>query len=93
MPGDPHECREHARNCAELAKQATTAQARQTFLSLSETWLRLASELESAQAFLQVMDGMELETPVAAGLSVPADADGGLDKHPKRKTGPAARVL
>jgi hypothetical protein len=61
-----------------LQNRLTPLKGGRLYLSLSETWLRLASELESAQAFLQVMDGMELETPVAAGLSVPVDADGGL---------------
>ena len=62
MPGDPLECRQHARRCAELAEQARTPDMRQTFLHLSETWIRLAAELESAQTFLNAMNGIEIKT-------------------------------
>jgi hypothetical protein len=41
MPGDPTECRQHALHCVELAEHAANP-TRQTFLDLSETWLRLA---------------------------------------------------
>jgi hypothetical protein len=65
MPGDPNECRQHARCCVELAEQARTPDMRQTFLHLSETWIRLAAELESAQAFLNAVNGLEFETPIS----------------------------
>jgi hypothetical protein len=42
MPSDPEECRQHALHCVELAEHVTNPKARQTFLDLSETWLRLA---------------------------------------------------
>jgi len=32
MPGDPKECRQHARRCAELASVATTPEAREQFI-------------------------------------------------------------
>jgi hypothetical protein len=51
MPGDPLECRQHARRCAELAEQARTPDMRQTFLHLSDTCIRLAAELESVKPF------------------------------------------
>jgi hypothetical protein len=35
---------------------------RQTFLHLSGTWIRLAAELESAQTFLNAMNGIEIKT-------------------------------
>ena len=47
MPGDPKECREHARRCAELAKVATTPEAREQFLSLQMSWIRLAADLDT----------------------------------------------
>jgi hypothetical protein len=53
MPGDPSECREHAKNCLELAAQAHNRQAKETFQSLAETWLRLAADLEAARASLK----------------------------------------
>jgi hypothetical protein len=60
MSGDPQECRQHALDCAELAEHATTPKAQQTFLDLSDTWLRLARELDGAQGFLNVLNGAEM---------------------------------
>ena len=56
MPGDPKECRQHARRCAELASVATTPEAREQFLSLQMSWIRLAADLENAQAFIAALD-------------------------------------
>ena len=75
MPGDPLECRQHARHCVELAEQARTPEMRQTFLHLSDTWIRLAAELESAQTFLNAMNGIEIKTLDVGGLALPGDAD------------------
>ena len=52
MPGDPKECRQHARRCAELASVATTPEAREQFLSLQQSWMRLAADLENAKPSL-----------------------------------------
>ena len=78
-PGDPQECRQHARHCQELAEQSATPQGRQTFLALSQTWLNLASELESAKAFLNAMDGVKLDGPEMGSLLLTSgDADSSL---------------
>jgi hypothetical protein len=53
MPGDPSECREHAKSCLQLAAEAHSSQAKETFESLAESWLRLAADLESARALLK----------------------------------------
>ena len=69
MPGDPKECRLHARNCHKLAMTARTAEAADTFLSLAQNWDSLAAELESAQIFLATMTAIEsdqAEPPKAA---------------------------
>jgi hypothetical protein len=66
MPGDPKECRQHALSCMLLAKEATTSQSRQTLQNLSQSWTRLAAELEDAQALLNALNGME---------NVPASSD------------------
>jgi len=50
MPGDPRECTQHARACMILAKEATTAQSKQLFHDLAQSWSRLAAELEDAQS-------------------------------------------
>jgi hypothetical protein len=66
MPGDPKECRQHARRCAELASAATTQEAREQFLSLQMSWIRLAADLENAKAFIAAMDEMDADPPKAA---------------------------
>jgi hypothetical protein len=53
MPGNPKECREHAKNCLQMAKEATTDSGRQTFQLLAERWLVLAAELEAAEALIK----------------------------------------
>jgi hypothetical protein len=55
MPGDPNKCREHARNCAQLARHASSTEARDHFASLSTSWLRLAAEIESSQKLLDLI--------------------------------------
>jgi len=52
MPGDPKECREHAKHCLELASVAPSALGRARFEDLAQTWLRLANDLERVQVLL-----------------------------------------
>ena len=66
MPGDPKECRQHARRCAELASVATTPEAREQFLALQMSWIRLAADLENAQAFIAALDEIDADPPVEA---------------------------
>ena len=61
MPGDPKTCREHARRCAELAALAATPVEQEHQLSLESAWIRVAAELESAEAFLNTMDEIDLQ--------------------------------
>ena len=63
MPGDPKECRQHARRCAELAR---TPEAREQFLSLQQSWMRLAAALENAKAFIAALDEIDADPPKAA---------------------------
>ena len=74
MPGNPRECREHAANCKQLAQSASGEAAREKFLALATTWERLASELESAQMFLQAIDDLERKeasAPIGLNGSAP----------------------
>jgi hypothetical protein len=66
MPGDPKECRKHARNCSKLARHAASLEAREHFASLHASWLRLAAEIESGQSLLDVINDIEVETPPKA---------------------------
>ena len=61
MPGDPKECRQHAERCGEHARLASTQEARETFLSLQMTWIRLALELDQAGALIKAMQELEEE--------------------------------
>jgi hypothetical protein len=61
MPGDPKECRRHALTCVRLAQTSPSPQARDEFASLAHTWLRLAADLEQAQAFLDATIDDETE--------------------------------
>lgn len=67
MPGDPSECRQQGLHCVQLAERVTNPEARQTFLELSETWLRLARELDGTQAFLNAINGIEMKAPKSRG--------------------------
>ena len=49
MPGDPNECRDHARNCLRLAEFAASREATRIFVDLAHSWTRLAIDLENAQ--------------------------------------------
>jgi len=50
MPGNPKECRQHALRCTELAKKATDSQLKAVLKMLAKRWLRMAAELERAEA-------------------------------------------
>jgi hypothetical protein len=53
MPGDPAECREHAKHCQQMADAAPSTMAKARFEELAQTWTRLAHDLESATALLE----------------------------------------
>jgi hypothetical protein len=52
VPGNPKECREHAKECWRLSMSARTAEAAAVFEDLAKTWMRLATDLERAQLVL-----------------------------------------
>jgi hypothetical protein len=56
MPGDPKECRRQALACVRLAQTSPSQQARDQFANLARTWIRLADEIESTEAFLTALD-------------------------------------
>jgi hypothetical protein len=53
MPGDPKECRDHAKACMRLAGSAKTTEAAIVFENLASTWLRLAADLETSAILLE----------------------------------------
>jgi hypothetical protein len=52
MPGDPKECREHAKRCLELAAETSSPLAKARFEELAQTWARLATEIEQTKALV-----------------------------------------
>lgn len=55
MPGNPHECREHAKNCLRLAEEAKTPEARAHFEGLAKRWMELATDLDFTHKLLEEM--------------------------------------
>jgi hypothetical protein len=47
MPGNPRECREHAKNCLRLAEEATLPETKAKFRALAQRWLDIAADLEA----------------------------------------------
>ena len=66
MPGDPKECREHARECQRLANTATNERTREVFENIATTWLRLANDLEYSAALLGAWGADVPQLPYAA---------------------------
>jgi len=52
MPGSPHECRAHAKNCLQLASEARTPEVKAHFERLAKTWMELAYDLEATHILL-----------------------------------------
>ena len=78
-PGDPQECRQHARHCQELAEQSATPQGRQTFLALISNMAESRQRTGSAKAFLNATDSVKLDALEKGSLLLPSgDADSSL---------------
>jgi hypothetical protein len=54
MSGDPSQCREQAAECVRLANEGATQQSRDEFIELAQVWLKLAAQLESDKALLDM---------------------------------------
>ncbi len=77
MSGDPQRCRERALKYQYLANEASTPQSKQMFLDLSQTWFRLAAELDDTNAFLRAVSAMEFED-VSEDANQPIETAGPL---------------
>jgi hypothetical protein len=69
VPGDPDECRAHAKKCADMASRATNPQHKQLLTNLAQSWTKIALDLERNQALMEAYpppragDGASLEGP------------------------------
>ena len=59
MSGNPKEYRRNALECIQLAQTAPSPEAREHFAELSQTWLRLAGDIESGQALVDLLNDFE----------------------------------
>jgi hypothetical protein len=59
MAGNPKECRRNALECMQLAQTAPSPEAREHFAELSQTWLRLAGEIEAGQALVDLLNDFD----------------------------------
>ena len=53
MPGDPKECREHAKRCVKIAQETTNPALRASLEEIAQQWLRLAADLEATKPLLE----------------------------------------
>jgi len=82
MLGDPQECREQVRLCAEWARTAASPEAREQSSSLQKSWGRLAAEIESDQSLLEIIDRirLELSDSVLSGDQIPPRVEVGQEQ-------------
>jgi hypothetical protein len=52
MPGEPNECREHAKRCWVLAAKTKNPVLKASLVDLAQNWARLATDLEATSALL-----------------------------------------
>ena len=53
MPGDPKECRDHAKRCWQLASETKNPELRESLTDLAQTWARLATDLDVTRALME----------------------------------------
>jgi hypothetical protein len=53
MPGDPKECREHAKRCLKIAQEITNPALKDSLEEIAQQWLRLAADLEATKPLLE----------------------------------------
>jgi hypothetical protein len=59
MTNDPRECRANARLCLRRAQKTTRPDTQQLFLDLAASWNRIAAELEAAEGFSHIANGLK----------------------------------
>ena len=59
MSGNPKECRRNAFTCMQLAQTAPSPEAREHFAELSQTWLRLAGDIETGQTLVDLLNDFD----------------------------------
>jgi hypothetical protein len=52
MPGDPKECREHAKRCWALASETINPVLKESLVELAQRWVAIATDLETTKRLL-----------------------------------------
>jgi len=71
MPGEAMQCRERARDCIEMAREAGTSAQKQLLTDLAQSWLTLAIEIERHQDLLGDFGQHDAIGPQDAGAPQP----------------------
>lgn len=53
MPGDPEECRQHAKRCWALAGEARNPEVKKSLVEIAQRWTALAADLEATHKLLK----------------------------------------
>ena len=59
MPGDPKQCREHAKRCWALASEITHPVLKESLTEAAQRWAVLAAELETIHSLLGALEEPE----------------------------------
>jgi hypothetical protein len=59
MPGDPKQCREHAKRCWALASEISNPVLKESLTDVAQRWAVLAAELETMHSLLEALEEPE----------------------------------
>ena len=62
MPGNPKECREHAKRCLQLAHETTNPVLKDSLTDIAGQWTRLATDLEVTKQLLDELGQPQPQT-------------------------------
>ena len=70
MPGNPKECREHAKRCWALASKTKNPVLKDSLVGLAQNWARLARELETNKRLLDALaKDLTMSPPIDLGAA------------------------
>jgi len=59
MPGNPEQCRQHAKRCWALALETTNPVLKESLTDAAQRWAVLAAELETIHSLLEALEEPE----------------------------------
>ena len=71
MPGDPKQCREHAKRCWALASEITNPVLKESLTDAAQRWALLATELEMKAADFESL--LELDRRTSSSIVITAN--------------------